>query len=131
MIDKITKGGFGVAVKKLEAGDGDGVVWHSFGQLDDGRELCLVFGYVEGYDSGELYQKKIGDTLYTLCAKIAVNIDDLQCDYDMDWYMPWSKATHSICDTEMAISDFEDYAWYNKEAEYIMEAMNQGKLVVE
>ena len=43
-----------------------------------------------------------------IVGKIAVNCDDLQCDYDMDWYMPINDRTGEVWDTESAIYNDED-----------------------
>ena len=109
----------------------DGVVWHVMGRLKDGRELCLVFGYEEGYEDGEDYQIKEGDETWTLCCKLAVNIDDLQAGYDYDWYMPSDKKTGGIWNTDMAVcKEATDVDWYNEEAKAIIEAFDKGELEV-
>lgn len=38
---------------------------------------------------------------FTLACKIAVNCDDLQCDYDWDWNMPYDE--EGVIDTEYSI----------------------------
>ena len=107
----------------------DGVSWVKMGKLNDGRELCLVFGWDVGYDKGEAYQQQVGDTLYTLCSKLAVNIDDLQCDFDMDWYMPYEE-DGEVYDTCMAVTKPFDFKWYREEADTIIEKLNNGELKV-
>lgn len=108
----------------------DGVAWHTMGTLEDGRDLCLVMGYEEGYDRGEKYQDEIEGTIWTLCQKLAVNIDDLQCDYGMDWYMPWDKKSGDVWDTDMAVSDDSDVDWYNDQAKEIIKGLEDGTLEV-
>lgn len=62
----------------------DGAVYQKVATFDDGVDLYLVFGWGEGYDeTDDAYQEKEGDRIYTICAKLAVNTDDLQCDYDI------------------------------------------------
>lgn len=107
----------------------DGVAWLSMGKLKDGRELCLVFGWSSGYEKGEDYQKKVGDELWTLCSKLAVNIDDLQCDYEIDWYMPYYE-DGDVCDTEMAVSKSFDLDYYKKEAKELIKLLNKGEITV-
>lgn len=88
-------------------------------------------GFVGGYDAGEKYQIKIGEELCTLCGKVAVNIDDLQCDYDFDWYMPWDK-DGDIYDTETAVGDLEStFSYLFNEAKYVMDELEQGNLIME
>lgn len=107
-----------------------GTSWIEMEELKDGRKLCLVFGYEEGYGEGEDYQIRLGNSLLTLCAKLAVNIDDLQCDYDIDWRMPWDKKSGEICDTDMAVCKNDNFTWYEKEAKEIKEGLDNGTLEV-
>lgn len=109
----------------------NGVAWQPIGKIKDGRQLCLVMGYEDGYDAGEQYQVTVGDTIFTLCAKLAINIDDLQCDYDMDWYMPWDKKTGDVWDTNMAVNGDQDIDWYNDEAKAIINEFYKGTIECE
>lgn len=116
------------------ASDIDTVNWLVVGKLADGRELCLVFGWVEDYEPDEnLYQQTLehgGQFTYTLCAKLAVNVDDLQCDYDIDWLQPYRK-DGEVWDTETAITKGEyDFDWYKAEAKAIIEAIDKGDFEV-
>lgn len=124
----------------LKKGNEDGVVYQEVATLNDGRKLCLVMGYQEGYEKeAQSYQRIIttldgkNTTTLTICAKLAINIDDLQADYNMDWYMPSTKEG-DVYDTDSAIigTDYQRIADdYNKEAETIVESMNNGNLVLE
>lgn len=110
--------------------DNDGVAWFNMGELDDGRELALVIGWGEGYEKEDgLIQKESCGTLYTICSKLAVNIDDLQCDYDMDWYMPSDK-DGNIWDTDTAVSKDYDLNWYIDESKEMLEAFKKGEIKV-
>ena len=103
-----------------------GTVWFEMGRLKHGEMLCLVFGWEDCYDSIEEYQIKEGDTFYTLCAKLAFNGDDLQCDYDIDWIMPYDEETGVVWDTSMAVVGAGDADFYNKEAEAIIDRYDNG-----
>lgn len=63
-----------------------------------GAGLCLVMAWLEN-DSGQGYTQEYNGKTYTLMGKIAYNCDDLQCDYDWDWYMPTDK-DGNVFDTE-------------------------------
>lgn len=127
----ITYQDFNMAIHhRLEDGV-NGTTYQPIGKTDDGKILHMVWGWDTGYDKDDtLYQLQVGDTLYTLCAKLAFNIDDLQCDYDVDWYMPYTK-DGDIWDTHQAI-DKIDYSieWYNQQAQAILKAMNRGEITV-
>ena len=109
----------------------DGVSYVPLSKTDDGKTIALVLGYELGYNDGEDYQVKVGTETYTLCGKIAVNIDDLQCDYDFDWYMPSNK-DGDIYDTSMALSKnhAEDLTWFLSQAEEVINLMNKGVLTI-
>lgn len=109
----------------------DGVSYIPLGKTDDGKTIALVLGYELGYNDGEDYQVKVGNNICTLCGKIAINIDDLQCDYDFDWYMPSNK-DGDIYDTSMALSKnhAEDLTWFLGEAEEMMNLMDKGVLTI-
>lgn len=66
----------------------DGCRYH---YLDD--TYALVFAWTDVYGLGQ------GESL---CCKIAYNCDDLQCDYDWDWYMPIDK------DNDVVITEIID-----------------------
>ena len=67
-----------------------------------------------------------------MCGKIAVNINDLQFDYDFDWYMPWSK-DGDIYDAEISIgkSIERTYNYLLDEAKYVLSELENGNLTVE
>lgn len=109
--------------------DSDGCTWVDMETLEDGRKLALVMGYQTGYDEGEEFQIKENGTVWALCAKLAVNIDDLQCDYGLDWYMPYNK-DGDVYDTEMAVTSKTDLDWYKEQAKIIAKQLNEGTLEV-
>lgn len=118
----------------------DGAVYQKVATFDDGVDLYLVFGWGEGYDeTDDAYQEKEGDRIYTICAKLAVNTDDLQCDYDIDWRMPTYKGDDvvDVYDTERGVAKLEasgdkDYSkladYYNEEVKDIVSLYNKGEL---
>jgi hypothetical protein len=68
-----------------------------------------------------------------LC-KIAYNCDDLQCDYDIDWYMPRHKDDGDVWDTETSLKEecIETAArYFSKDAEAMDEQILVGNVVCE
>lgn len=118
----------------------DGTVYQKVATFDDGVDLYLVFGWDSGFDeTPEAYQEKEGNTWWTICAKLAVNTDDLQCDYDIDWRMPTYKGDDvvDVYDTERGVAKLEasgdkDYLkladYYNEEVKDIVSLYNKGEL---
>lgn len=105
----------------------DGCAFQKMGRTDDGRELYLVFGWSDAYERGEPFQQHKNDKCWTLVAKLAFNTDDLQCDYDFDWTMPWSD-DGTVYDTDCAVAGDSDFGYYTKEAAKIIDMMNRGTL---
>ena len=87
--------------------------------------FSIVVGWESGYDTEEDLIQQGG---YTLCGKVAYNCDDLQCDYDMDWYMPSDKHG-DIADTSMAIRSAEDMKWFEEQLEETTDLFKRGELV--
>jgi hypothetical protein len=129
---KTTKTDF---IKALESAQESilGVIYLPVERLNDGRDLCIVLGWTTDYEKGYLpssrYEKEVDGFLYTLCGKLAVNIDDLQCDYDIDWYQPYDDKGE-VFDTEIVIGGESDYEWFVKQAKDIAGLMNKGVLKV-
>ena len=135
-IGMITKEQYNACVERAKKNP-DAVVWHCMETLEDGRDLCLVFGYRDGYiKDNDMIQTEIEGTVYTLCCKLAVNIDDLQCDYDIDWNMPYQNVetetnpVGDIWDTEWSVGDDSEVDYYNSSAKIMAEALNNGILAV-
>lgn len=93
----------------LDTAKGNGVGYIETGLELDGRKICLVIGWVSGYDKGEDFQKEVGGELYTLCGKLAYNCDDLACDYEHDWYELITK--RGVYGTETPIGNDDWQGW--------------------
>lgn len=100
----------------------DGTAWRKVGNYK-GKELCLVLGWSEDEPNEYLHQQseecngKI--KTYTLCGKLAINIDDLQCDYDVDWAMP--EVGGVVWDTDTAVT-IEALDFWNNQAKELLES---------
>ena len=104
--------------------------------LDSDTGLTIVFGASTAYENGKDNPHQIiadgGHTIYTLVGKVAYNRDDLQCDYDVDWYMPcintgeWSG---EVFDTEIAITSPNDAEWLEKQLQEAIQGVKDGSLV--
>lgn len=110
----------------------DGTVYQKVATFDDGVDLYLVFGWDSGFDeTPEAYQEKEGNTWWTICAKLAINADDLQCDYNYDWRMP-EVDDNEVCNTEIGLAKNQDFVYvadlFNSEAKEIVERYNKGEL---
>lgn len=83
---------------------------------------------------------EVEEDLYAVCgfdpdegliAKLAYNCDDLQCDYDFDWYFP-ATADEDLYIVEDLLSEntCEDTAeYFVDEAETIIQQMHDGTVL--
>lgn len=67
---------------------------------------AIVLGWSDGFNDPEpdedaSYQYES----YHICIKLAYQPDNsiMQCDYDVDWTMPYDETTSNVDDTDMAI----------------------------
>lgn len=104
--------------------------WHYKIGTYNGKEVAIVIGWSDAYNKGDAkYQIEQFGNVWTLCAKIAINIDDLQCDYDYDWYMP-QYADGDVYDTDSTITD-GTLAYLKDEAETVLAMLASGELTLE
>lgn len=92
------------AVESLKK-DGDST-WY-FHLVDN---LYYVIGGVNpaNYDTEDLENFATDEEGWVICGKIAVNVDDLQSDYEFDWYMPFEREGETW-NTEREFYNDEDY----------------------
>lgn len=92
---------FANAVKDMEVNHFNGTYhWH-LDTDDNGNDWAIVMAYMD-YD---------GDGNEKLYAKMAYQPSNsiMQCDYDIDWLMPYDNETGEVWDTEVAVYS-ADYA---------------------
>lgn len=111
------------AVGELKS-EGDGV-WY-FHLVDN---LYFVVGAINpsAFDEENLKDLESDENGWVICGKIAVNIDDMQSDYELDWYMP-SEESGEVWDVEWTIYKDEDY---NSLAQDVIKALQylEGRVV--
>ena len=66
-----------------------------------------------------------GEGHYVICGKVAYqSINNImQCDYDIDWDMPYDDVTGEVDDTEVEIEDDTDIEWLINQWERIEEGL--------
>ena len=107
------------------AGNGDptGVVYSEVG-----AGVYLVMAWLEN-DSAQGYVKVINGKSYTLMGKLAYNCDDLQCDYDYDWYM-FTDKDGNVFDSENYVYPTEqNYKEWKELIEDVIKGVESGVLV--
>lgn len=84
---------------------------------DDENDWAFVLGWQDGFD--EEPDDPFTDGTWRLCVKLAFqsNRSVMQCDYDIDWLMPYDEETGDVDDTEVSLYqdsnlEFEvDWLW--------------------
>lgn len=126
---KLTKEQFNRAVVGMVNQKYDGT-WHCKVGQHNGRDVAIVLGWSCDYADGDAqYQIRQFGKTWSLCGKIAINIDDLQCDFDYDWAMPLTKFG-DVYDSEHAIDD-KSFDYLKDEAEFVMIELKNGNLKIE
>ena len=82
------------------------------------RHWAIVLGWADGFDYS--IQDKFKRKSYRLCAKFAYQSSNsmMQCDYDIDWLIPYNKDSGDVDDTEVGIYSGDDL---NKTADWLWE----------
>lgn len=84
-----------------------GTLYYPF-DSDGVNEWAIVFGYMDGFTDDPK------DKDYTqFCGKVAYQAYNnvMQCDYDVDWTMPYDEKTGEVDDTNIAITSPDDVKW--------------------
>ena len=95
-----------------------GCCFQKVAETDGGTGLFIVLGWQDGYDKAEPNTPN-ADGTYRICAKIAYQHSNnaMQCDFDIDWYMPYNKQTGDVDDTCTEVSATKhDVKWLNDTA---------------
>lgn len=94
--------GFKEAVQRMKT-DKEGVYFWLLPMEDTENNWAIVLGYSNGFDENE--QDEFSDDTWRLCIKLAYQSKNsaMQCDYDLDWDMPYDEISGDVDDTEIAI----------------------------
>ena len=73
------------------------------GTDENNNDWAIVLGWHDGFDAEE--QDDCMDGTWRLCAKLAYqpNNSIMQCDYDVDWLMPYDEESGEVDDNEVSI----------------------------
>lgn len=75
----------------------------------DDNDWAVVFGWTDGFE--EATEKSwYEDGESRLCCKLGFQPDNsaMQCDYDIDWDMPYDESTGEVCDSELNVDESFD-----------------------
>lgn len=100
---------------------GEGTWYHKLG--NNLYYVMAAAGDPNNYDAEDVELFATSKDGYIIMGKIAVNIDDLQSDYDFDWFMPYEEGG-DVWDTESEFYKEEDFS---KRASEIMSEYEKMK----
>jgi len=77
---------------------------------DDENDWAIVLGWQDGY--GEDPNDPCEDEGWHLCMKVAFQSKRsiMQCDYDVDWMMPYNEETGEVDNMEVTIYQDDDFS---------------------
>ena len=93
----------------------EGCRWYNLGSSNTKTgTMAIVMGWENGFDN-DADENPNANGSWRICTKLAYNCDDLQCDYGVDWEMPYDEATGNVDDTDGEYFSVEDvYCLYDK-----------------
>lgn len=106
-LKKEIKKEFFKAVEQMKSTHENGTYhWNLFD--DNDNNWALVLGWESGYEENP-DNPFISET-YGLCAKIAYQSKNniMQCDYDIDWTMPYNNETMEVDDSSLFLGSFNE-----------------------
>ena len=70
---------------------------------DEKNDWAIVLGWADGFEENPNDNNL--DGTWRICAKMAFQSKKsmMQCDYDIDWLMPYDEETMEVDDTEVSI----------------------------
>lgn len=107
LIEKICK-----AIKEMRTSHDNGTYYWYLGQDDNNNDWAIVLGWQDGYEEDK--NDDCTNDTWRICIKLAYQPSNsmLQCDYDIDWLMPYDKKTGEVYDTEYPIYPNSNIALY-------------------
>lgn len=91
------------AVSEMRKTHGNGTYSWILGEDDKGNNWAIVLGWADGFYEDPDDNNTVGT--WRLCAKLAYqpNNSIMQCDYDIDWLMPYDEDTGEVDNNEISI----------------------------
>ena len=94
---------FSKAITEMRRTHGNGTYHWNLAVDDNNNQWAIVLGWQDGYEVDET--DDCTDGTWRLCAKLAYQPINsiMQCDYDIDWLMPYDEETGEVYDTELSV----------------------------
>ena len=107
LIEKICK-----AIKEMRTSHDNGTYYWYLGQDDNNNDWAIVLGWQDGYEEDK--NDDCTNGIWRICLKLAYQPSNsmLQCDYNIDWLMPYNLKTGEVYETEYPIYPNSNIALY-------------------
>ena len=91
------------AVQEMRRTHENGTYYWTLCEDDKGNTWAIVLGWGNGFEKDP--NDDCMDGTWRICAKLAFQPNNslMQCDYDIDWLMPYNEETMEVYDNEMSI----------------------------
>ncbi|MBO5828887.1 MAG: hypothetical protein J6R59_10620 [Paludibacteraceae bacterium] len=91
------------AVEDMKETKYNGTYHWILGRDENDNDWAIVLGWADGFEKEE--NDSCTDGTYRLCAKVAYQPYNsmMQCDYEIDWLMPYDEESGEVDNTEMPI----------------------------
>ena len=99
-----------------------GCCHHLINTTDGGRKLCIVVGWLDGFDEAPDGTSN-ADKTWRICGKIAYQPANsaMQCDFDVDWLFPYYENGEADT-TDIEVSGVQsDVDYLNEQANRVWE----------
>ena len=121
LIEKICK-----AIKEMRTSHDNGTYYWYLGQDDNNNDWAIVLGWQDGYEEDK--NDDCTNGIWRICLKLAYQPSNsmLQCDYNIDWLMPYNLKTGEVYDTEYPIYPDSNIALY---VHYLLKDAKDFKII--
>ena len=94
---------FANAISNMRKTHEDGTYHWYLGTDENNNYWAIVLGWLDGFEADET--DDCMDGTWRLCSKLAYQPCNslMQCDYDIDWLMPYDEESGEVDDTEIPI----------------------------
>ena len=94
---------FANAISNMRKTHEDGTYYWYLGTDENNNHWAIVLGWLDGFEADET--DDCMDGTLRLCSKLAYQPCNslMQCDYDIDWLMPYDEESGEVDDTEIPI----------------------------
>ena len=98
---------FTEAVEEMRRTHGCGTYYWYIGE-DEENDWAIVLGWADGFEEDPNDNNL--DGTWRICAKMAFQSKKsiMQCDYDVDWQMPYDEESGEVDDNEISIYPYTD-----------------------